>query len=154
MPSANHVNRMDEFSCDPAKYLTLSPTWGDWEGSSLCVAVPSTQGENGKEGVSFWGGGYGYEGGIYFWVVLYMHETAIKVDNLMSELCFRSTLCSRCNSESEGASAGLRTYGQSTSSQNVSPQKSYVLQTSFQVAQVHRLWNLFLIFFFFFFVFW
>jgi len=47
----------------------------------------------------------------------------------------KSTLCSRCNSESEGASAGLRTYGQSTSSQNVSPQKSYVLQTSFQVAQ-------------------
>lgn len=56
----------------------------------------------------------------------------------------RSTLCSRCHSESEGAtSAGIRTYGQSTSSQSSMPQKSYVLQTSFQVAQVYtvKLWS-------------
>ncbi|XP_078366102.1 E3 ubiquitin-protein ligase rfwd3.S-like isoform X1 [Oculina patagonica] len=47
----------------------------------------------------------------------------------------RSSLCCRCNSGSEGPSTGIRTYGQSTSSQSSTPRKSYVLQTSFQVSQ-------------------
>jgi len=48
----------------------------------------------------------------------------------------RSSLCCRCNSESEGSSTGIRTYGQSTTSQGLTIRKSYVLQTSFQVSQV------------------
>lgn len=47
----------------------------------------------------------------------------------------KSMLCSKCSSESEGASASVRTFGQSTSSQSSLPQKSYILQTSFQVSQ-------------------
>lgn len=47
----------------------------------------------------------------------------------------RSLLCSRCNSETEGASGSIRTYGQSTASQSSLSQNSYVLQTSFQIAQ-------------------
>lgn len=47
----------------------------------------------------------------------------------------RSLLCSRCNSETEGASGSIRTYGQSTASQSTLSQNSYVLQTSFQIAQ-------------------
>ncbi|KAK2566406.1 E3 ubiquitin-protein ligase RFWD3 [Acropora cervicornis] len=47
----------------------------------------------------------------------------------------KSMLCSKCSSECEGASASVHTFGQSTSSQSSLPQKSYILQTSFQVSQ-------------------
>ncbi|XP_068709134.1 E3 ubiquitin-protein ligase rfwd3.S-like [Montipora capricornis] len=47
----------------------------------------------------------------------------------------KSMLCSKCSSECEGVSGGIRSYGQSTSSQSSMPQKSYILQTSFQVSQ-------------------
>lgn len=47
----------------------------------------------------------------------------------------RSLLCIRCNSETEGASGGIRTNGHSTASQSSPSQNSYVLQTSFQIAQ-------------------
>ncbi|RMX38139.1 hypothetical protein pdam_00022706 [Pocillopora damicornis] len=47
----------------------------------------------------------------------------------------RSSSCSQCSSESQGASTAVRTFGQSTSSQRLLSRKSYVLQTSFQVSQ-------------------
>ena len=64
------------------------------------------------------------------WLSLLLLLTTLAVLN------HRSLLCSRCNSETEGASSSIRTYGQSTASQSSLLQNSYVLQTSFQIAQV------------------